>query len=266
MSRPLAAGGNKPKPKPKPKMKLKIKPFAKPPSLPADFEATTWAKLSASVTAIQSKLPLTNASGAPVSREELYRSVEDLVVHKFAASTYASLSKMVDEHVSSQIESVAASAPTLEPSSMADFLPLLESVDRAWASHSDAMSSIRSIFLYLDRSYVIQTPNVPALHDVGVSCFRKHFAASPLRSRVIDGLLFLIKCERDREAVPTSLIRSLLRMLVSTSLYSESFAPLFLAQTTLYFREEGLSKISASVPVYLEHTHGRLKQASEQVS
>ncbi|GMI06612.1 hypothetical protein TrRE_jg11668 [Triparma retinervis] len=69
-------------------LKLKIKPFKKIPTLPSNYEDVTWGKLSDAVDAIFNKAPLlvktTKESGGlqgdgqeQVSREELYRSVEN---------------------------------------------------------------------------------------------------------------------------------------------------------------------------------------------
>lgn len=46
-----------------------------------------------------------------------------------------------------------------------DFLPL---VDHVWEDHCDHMLTIRNIFLKLDRSYVLQTPGLLSIWDMGL--------------------------------------------------------------------------------------------------
>lgn len=52
------------------------------PKLPENFEDNTWEKLQKAVSAVQGKRPIAT------SREELYRAVEDLCVHKMGARLY----------------------------------------------------------------------------------------------------------------------------------------------------------------------------------
>lgn len=59
------------------------------------------------------------------------------------------------------------------------------------------MLTIRSIFLYLDRTYVISTMGVRSLFDMGLQLFRNHLAAHPaVQSTTVTGLLQLIESER----------------------------------------------------------------------
>lgn len=62
--------------------KLVIKSFKNKPSLPADFEATSWARLRKSIHAIVNNQPVND------SLEGLYRLCEDLCHHKLAENLY----------------------------------------------------------------------------------------------------------------------------------------------------------------------------------
>lgn len=55
----------------------------------------------------------------------------------------------------------------------------LELVQHTWDAHCNQMSTIRSIFLYLDRTYVIQSGNVTSLWEMGLMQFRRHLEAAP---------------------------------------------------------------------------------------
>lgn len=60
------------------KKKLTIKPFKVTPKLPESFEEDTWKKLEAALHAVHNKQP------TALSREELYRAVEDMCTWKMA--------------------------------------------------------------------------------------------------------------------------------------------------------------------------------------
>ncbi len=251
---PSCAGG----PNGKPKMKMKIKPFAKPPSLPPTFEADTWAKLSASVLAIQSKQSLPN-----ISREELYRSCEDLCVHKLGANLYKNLREKIEEHICGTVNKLAS-----DTANNTDINFLLSSTKAVWDDHNDTMTSIRSIFLYLDRSYVMQNSACVSIWDMGIELFRKHFVSVSLADRTVEGILKIIESQRVGQGVDKDILRALLRMLSSLGLYTEQFEPLFLAHTKAFFRTEGEKLIGPgglNVQEFLGQVDRRLTEAAEQI-
>lgn len=52
-------------------------------------------------------------------------------------------------------------------------------VESCWEHHCNQMLTIRQIFLYLDRSYVINTSGVRSLYEMGLQLFRNHLAQHP---------------------------------------------------------------------------------------
>ncbi|KAG2457287.1 CUL4A protein, partial [Polypterus senegalus] len=73
---------------------------------------------------------------------------------------------------------------------------------------------IRSIFLFLDRTYVLQNSMLPSIWDTGLELFRIHIISDKMvQSKTVDGILHLIERERIGETVDRSLLRSLLSML-----------------------------------------------------
>jgi cullin-4 len=55
----------------------------------------------------------------------------------------------------------------------------LEPVSDLWDDYCSQMLMIRSIFLYLDRTYVINLPGLRSLFDTGLASLRQHLAAHP---------------------------------------------------------------------------------------
>ncbi len=118
--------------------KLVIKPFKVQPKLPENFFGETWEKLRSAIQAVYFK----NTSS--ISKEELYRAVEDLCVQKFAAQLYENLSREI-ESASLQKVQLMRSATSL------DAIAFLSQVESIWSDHCEQLSTIRNIFLYLDR-------------------------------------------------------------------------------------------------------------------
>lgn len=80
--------------------------------------------------------------------------------------------QVCDAHIARQLQQLADS----ETSSSAAFL---ERVNECWQDHCSQMLTIRSIFLYLDRTYVIADSSVKSIFDLGLQLFRMHLATHP---------------------------------------------------------------------------------------
>lgn len=151
--------------------KLIIRGFDKKPALPSNFEEDTWAKLRDAVRAVHAKQPVST------SLEELYKAAEDLCTHKLAASLYKRLQGELEAHTLALQRTLLERMPQLESSA---FLALLNAT---WQDHCDATKVILSIFLFLDRTYVIQTQGVKSIWDLGLSLFRQTLLAQEVRPR-----------------------------------------------------------------------------------
>ncbi|KAH7426369.1 hypothetical protein KP509_11G098900 [Ceratopteris richardii] len=236
---------------PQPK-RLVIKPFKEKPKLPLNFEEVTWAKIKEAITAIHLKQPVS------CSLEELYRAVEDLCVHKMADNLYKHIQEECERHIAANLQMLRGQI--LDP------VLFLSLVERFWHDHCDQMLMIRSIALYLDRRYVIQTSNIRSLWDMGLQLFCKHFEACPdVENKTVTGLLRLIEKERMGEAVDRTLLKHLLRMLSSLGVYVESFEKPFLDCTADFYAEEGSRFMQqVDVPDYLKHVEIRLHEELER--
>eukprot|EP00753_Platysulcus_tardus_P021034 PLAT8591.1.p1 GENE.PLAT8591.1~~PLAT8591.1.p1 ORF type:complete len:738 (+),score=309.97 PLAT8591.1:37-2250(+) len=236
--------------------KMVIKPFKVKPKLPADFEERTWAELLTAVRAVHSKLPIS------ASREELYRSVKDLCIHKMAAGLYSKLQAVCDEHIGAQLEALEGQTP--------EHVAFLMLVEGTWKEHCEAMTLVRQIFLYLDRTYVIQSADVAvrSLFDMGLALFRKHLQAHvEVAAKLLAGMLHLVQRERTGEAVNRTLLRSLTRMYHSLNLYSAAFAQPLVDASRAFYAEEGVRLMSElPPPTYLAHVQQRLAEENERVT
>ncbi|CAK1540298.1 unnamed protein product [Leptosia nina] len=233
--------------------KLVIKNFKSKPNLPENYQETTWSKLREAVIAIQTSKAIT------YSLEELYQAVENMCSHKMASQLYVNLTNLVEGHVKSNIEQFLSESM--------DRQVFLKRMDDCWRAHCRQMIMIRSIFLYLDRTYVLQNPSIHSIWDMGLDLFRHHIAMNTLiQTRTVDGLLLLIERERGGDAVDISLLKSLLRMLSDLQIYQDAFEHKFLQATERLYAAEGQRLMrELPVPEYLAHVEKRLREENERL-
>ncbi|CAN6553359.1 unnamed protein product [Malus baccata var. baccata] len=232
--------------------KLVIKLVKAKPTLPTNFEEETWAKLKSAISAIFLKKP------DSCDLEKLYQAVNDLCLHKMGGSLYQRIEKECERHIAAALQSLVGQSP--------DLVVFLSLVERCWQDLCDQMLMIRGIALYLDRTYVKQTPNVRSLWDMGLQLFRKHLSLSPeVEHKTVTGLLRMIEKERLGEAVARTLLNHLLKMFTALGIYSESFEKPFLECTSEFYAAEGMKYMQqADVPDYLKHVETRLHEEHER--
>lgn len=241
-----------------PVKKLVIANFRSPKNLPENIYNDAWASLREAVLAIQGRLRVST------SLELLYKSVESLVASKpHAARLYQDLELLIGNHVQ-----VALDGLRPQP----DGVPLLKALERAWRDHCQQMNAIRSIFLTLDRKYVLQTTALLQIWDLGLDKFRNSLVISPaeggksLEWRLVTSVLEQVEKERAGEEVDRPLLRSTLRMLVDMSIYERGFAVRFLDMSSSYYRSEGqLKSVELDPTEYLRHVERRFKEEEDRV-
>ena len=92
----------------------------------------------------------------PLSFETLYRMVETLSATGKSSILYNRLRQQCSEHLHRRLTELLRS---LQLDTM-DFLTVVSSM---WRQHCDQMILIRSIYVYLDRTYALVTPDVPCI-------------------------------------------------------------------------------------------------------
>ncbi|XP_055003515.1 cullin-4A isoform X1 [Sorex araneus] len=254
LSRPAALAAAAVSSAPGGSKKLVIKNFRDRPRLPDNYTQDTWRQLHEAVRAIQSSTPVT------CNLEELYQAVENLCSHKVSPALYKQLRQVCEEHVQAQTLQFREDA--------LDSVLFLKRINTCWQDHCRQMIMIRSIFLFLDRTYVLQSSMLPSIWDMGLELFRNHIISDKLvQSKTVDGILLLIERERGGEAVDRSLLRSLLSMLSDLQVYKDSFEMKFLEETNCLYAAEGqrLMQEREKVPEYLNHVSKRLEEEGDRV-
>ncbi|NXO97762.1 CUL4A protein, partial [Certhia brachydactyla] len=241
--------------------KLVIKNFRERPKLPDNYTQDTWQKLHEAVGAIQGSISI------KYNLEELYQAVENLCSYKVSATLYKQLRQVCEEHVKAQILQFREYPFVMHRSNSLDSLLFLKKINKCWQDHCRQMIMIRSIFLFLDRTYVLQNSVLPSIWDMGLELFRNHIISDKqVQTKTIDGILLLIERERNGEAVDRSLLRSLLSMLSDLQVYKESFEQRFLEETNCLYAAEGQRLMQErEVPEYLHHVNKRLEEEGDRV-
>uniref|UniRef100_A0A673G0P9 Cullin-4A n=1 Tax=Sinocyclocheilus rhinocerous TaxID=307959 RepID=A0A673G0P9_9TELE len=226
------------------------------PKLTDSYTEDTWMKLRDAVSAIQ------NSTSIKYNLEELYQAVENLCSYKVSPVLYKQLRQVCEDHVQAQIHQFRE-----YPSSSLDSLLFLKRMNRCWQDHCSQTIMIRSIFLFLDRTYILQNSLLPSIWDTGLELFRTHIVSDgAVQSRTVEGILEQIERERNGETVDRSLLRSLLGMLSDLQVYKDSFEQRFLTETNRLYAAEGQRLMQErDVPEYLHHVARRLEEENDRV-
>ncbi|XP_061526176.1 cullin-4A isoform X2 [Phycodurus eques] len=233
--------------------KLVIKNFKDRPKLAENYTEDTWLKLRDAVSAIQ------NSTSIKYNLEELYQAVENLCSYKVSPALYKQLRQVCEDHVQAQIYQFREES--------LDNLSFLKRMNRCWLDHCRQTIMIRSIFLFLDRTYVLQSSLLPSIWDTGLELFRIHIVSdSVVRKRTVDGILEQIELERNGETADRSLLRSLLGMLSDLQVYKAYFEESFLFETNRLYSAEGQRLMQdRDVPEYLHHVARRLEEENDRI-
>ncbi len=88
-------------------------------------------------------------------------------MHKKFVELFDALRKQVTSHTERTVRALAQSAAIVVDTSQ-----FLSGVESAWNEMCEQLLTIRGIFLYLDRTYVIHQPDVRSIWDMGLAVFK----------------------------------------------------------------------------------------------
>lgn len=233
--------------------KLIIKNLKLKPTLPENFQEKSVDRLRKAVVAIQ------QATAIDATLEELYQSVENLCSHGMAERVYQALKLLVETYVQDCVQQFLGES--------LDKLIFMKKMNDCWSGHCRQMIMIRSIFLFLDRTYVLQHPSVMSIWELGLDTFRRCILTNQLvQTRTVDGILMLVEQERHGDMVDRSLLKSLLRMLSDLQIYKDAFEKKFLMATEKLYAAEGQRLINdRDIPEYLTHVERRIKEENDRL-
>jgi cullin 4 len=169
-----------------------------------------------------------NASA--ISKEELYRAVESLCVQKYSQQTYENLSRNLEQFIVDKVHNLSEF--------IVDANLFLNKMELTWQDHCEQLSTIRNIFLYLDRSYACTFANTNAsikpIYELGHFIFRReliNFQQGLLLQKLILCLLTNITCMRHHDFSLAETTGNLIFMLVHLQCYHNHFEPVLLTES-----------------------------------
>ncbi|MFH4982332.1 hypothetical protein AB6A40_009041 [Gnathostoma spinigerum] len=219
----------------------------------ADQFESNWKILEEAVIAIQRKEKI------HTGLEELYKTVENLCSYNLTNEMYLKLRQCILVHVTNELGRLLSESNAM--------LYFLQSLNNLWLEHCQQMVMIRSIFLFFDRTFVLQNSSILSLWDLGSEIFRDVIMKNDdVCNRSVGGILSLIETERQGSQIDRQLVKSLLRMMSSLSIYQTVFEKPFLDATKALYEVEGrnLSR-DLDVSAYLKHVKRRLDEESNRV-
>ena len=243
--------------------KLTIKALKRAPKLPPTFEEESWTLLRSALDAIFQEKPI------QTSREDLYRTAEDVCMHKMSARLYDRLKTEFERETSEIMKRLSGVLGDIVASG-GDEEAFLQQFESMWSKHCQHSAAIRSIFLYLDRTYILQncSEGMRSIWEMVVSLFRGSLAGAPdVEKYLVDSMLALIRGERKGESVNRTLMRRISQVLSTLGIYHSLFQQTFLEHSGTFYGEEGLRCMShMTVPDYLAHVSKRLHEEVDRVS
>eukprot|EP00127_Corallochytrium_limacisporum_P004725 Clim_evm79s172 gene=Clim_evmTU79s172 len=233
--------------------KLVIKGLSNAPAISDDYAEKTWEKLTAAVSAVHQREPV------GCSLEELYLGVENMCTHNKAEFIYEKLSNQLETHI-------AGFREKLQVEMKADTDTFLSKLNSIWLEHIESMRMIRSIFLIMDRTYVLQQSKLLSTYDLGLKFFREHpFGVEEIQQRTIRDLLALVCKERDGEDVERQLLKSVVRIFLSLRIYRDTLEPPLLKATNEYYENLANDRIqNLEVAEYLKEVDRRLNDETKR--
>lgn len=194
---------------------------------PDEYYDTVWKRLEASLLAIFADEKL------PYSNEELYRGVEIVCRQRKAAGLYEKLKSTCSWNISHNVYE-----PLIQISGNDNAVDVLQSVVRAWSRWNKQLVTIRSIFFYLDRSYLLHSASLPSIEEMGINEYRTNiFMPQQLKSKILQGACDLVSADRsgDENARNDNLYRDAIKMFHSLAVYTKFFEPILMSESEQYY-------------------------------
>lgn len=199
-------------------------------------------------------------NGQPVSTtfESLYNSVADLLQPKFAKHLCERLDQLIDDHTKEVLNQFNQN--DLEP------MHFLRQMNECWRSNCKQLQMIRGIYLFLDRKYVLSDSSVMSIWDLGMEKFRLYFVNNTIiQRRTVEEIMNLIQQERQNITIDRGLVKDLLSMMTTLSVYKPLFEQRFLDETQRLYRAESQRLVNEmDVPAYLKYVDRIIADETER--
>ncbi|KAG0648900.1 Cullin-4A [Hyphodiscus hymeniophilus] len=194
---------------------------------------TVWKKIDNALSAVFE-------GEVPPMLDRLSRQVEELCRNHREEQIFGHLRERCKAHLEKEV------LPNVEREGAGTNVHALRAVLRYWKVWTAQSTLIRSIFSYLDRSYLLVTKDAIKLEDLSISQFRnaifskgKGADGRSLGGRVVLGMADLVEYDRNNQETlfDATLLRDSVAMMHIFGIYGKSFEPLFLKLSGEYFKK-----------------------------
>ncbi|KAJ8116722.1 hypothetical protein ONZ43_g4378 [Nemania bipapillata] len=184
--------------------------------------------------------------------ETLYRGVEDICRHGAARELFENLRAQCEAYLNGPL---LRAIVTEGGSSNVD---VLRAVHKYWVIWNAQSTTIRSVFSYLDRSFLLNNKDFQQINDVAITLFRKmafvsmHSSSPSPGAKSLAGMCDLVDYDRrgDSRFDPV-LLRDAVSMLHVLGIYGKSFEPRFLKASSAYMDRFAEELSAASLKSYI---------------
>ncbi|KAJ1983329.1 hypothetical protein H4R34_001352 [Dimargaris verticillata] len=249
-----------------PVSKVTFQGFKNPITLPDGYTASTLNRLMAAVKALLHQAPVHE------SLEELYRACENLCHNQCAQDLYDHLKQEFSTYVAQRFDQLSIDLESGRET--------LDLVYQLWTDYGTQMHLIRNVFLYLDRTYVLQTSPLLGLWELALDLYRQQWLQhTPVRNQTLEALLTTLRSVRDGQTIDQSRVASVIQMYIDLTIYPTGFEFAFLQSTQEYYRLESermmatitepsaaLADRAQRVAQYLHHVDQRLRTEEEDLA
>ncbi|KAJ3276010.1 Cullin-4B [Terramyces sp. JEL0728] len=223
------------------KHKLTIKPFKVKPKTPDNYLELTWKTLQEAITQIQ-----LNQENLPL--EIYYQACENYCHLKEQQDLYSKLRNMMEIHT----RKLAAQL-------------------RQEMKDNVLQNVLKSVFLYLDRTFVLHSKDKKSIYDTGLLLFKEYVLGDMyIKDALVGAMITEINIQRNGGKV-NSLLKPLSEMFMELQVYYSIFESIFIKETVNYYEKESRNHINEIVEKkdgrlvsqYLKVVLGRIKQESD---
>lgn len=218
---------------------------------PEQYFKRVWDQLDAALTTIFGNEKSNH------SLEELYKGAENLCRQGRAPELYARVRARCESHLVGQVVEELAGK-----SSQLSNVDLLSSYLEAWRTWSGRLVTTRSIFYYMDQTYLLRNPEHPGITEMGQTFFKIHvFQEECLRPKIMQGVQELIDLDRQSMADErvSLLLKKSLAMFHDLGTYFSDFDPSFSKSSQTFFERWAAEETAKEhLPSYAKNSHALL--------
>ncbi|WEW61045.1 hypothetical protein PRK78_006534 [Emydomyces testavorans] len=215
-----------------------------------------WGQLDAALTAIF------DGQKPPYSLEELYKGAENVCRQKRASNLAKRLQERCKAYIS---DSVFPSM--LAKTEETDDIDSLRAMEAAWSAWSLRLVTIRSIFYYLDQSFLLRSPNHPTILEMGTIGFRSIVLSNPsLKSKVLRGACQLIDLDRNTDpSFDPTLLKRAIKLFSDLKVYKTEFEPALLEASDQYLESWANTEANTRyLAEYVDRSHHLIEKEMER--